>query len=162
MWLAARQSERTHAYKHKSPLAPAVVEVVKPTFEALSAHELLDHCLEEATQNQNESLNSVVWSFCPKESFAGLNSVETACAMAVARFNDGSDTSGNIMKRCGLNPGKYVSERAEKEDTKRTYHAERKTREGALTARQQRRTERRHQEKSNIENEGETYVSGGF
>ena len=105
---------------------------------------------------KNQSLNSVVWSLCPKESFAGLNSVETACAMAVARFNDGSNTSGNIMKRCGLNPGKYVSERTEQEDTKRIYHAERKTREGALTARKQRRTERRHQEERNIENEGET------
>jgi len=99
---------------------------------------------------------------CPEESFAGLNSVETTCALAVARFSDGSHTSENIMKRCGLNPGKYVSERAEKEDTKRTYHAERKTREGALTAIQQRRTERRHQEERNVENEGETYVSGGF
>ena len=48
-------------YKHKSPLAPAVVEVIKPVFEALSADELLDRCLEGATQNQNESINAVVW-----------------------------------------------------------------------------------------------------
>lgn len=140
------QAKGTNDYKHKSPLAPAVVEVIKPTFEALSADELLERCLEGATQNQNESLNSVVWSLCPKESFAGLTTVETACAMAVSRFNDGSHTSANIMTRCGLNPGRFVYERAEKEDSKRIYHAERKSGEGALAARQQRRTERKHQE----------------
>ncbi|XP_078352971.1 uncharacterized protein LOC144637766 [Oculina patagonica] len=85
------QVKRTNDYKHKSPLAPAVVEVIKM-------------CLEGATQNQNESLNSVVWSLCPKESFAGLTTVETACAMAVSRFNDGSHTSVYIITNCGLNP----------------------------------------------------------
>lgn len=43
------RAKGTHAYKHKSPLPPAVVEVVKPTFEALSTDELLDRCLEGAT-----------------------------------------------------------------------------------------------------------------
>ena len=67
----------------------------------MSADEPLDHCLEGATQNQDESLNSTVWNLCLKESFAGLNSVETACAIVIARFNDGSHISGTIMRRCG-------------------------------------------------------------
>ena len=102
------------------------MEVIKPTFEVLSADELLDHCLEGANQNQNESLNSAVWGLCPKDSFVGLSSVETACALAVARFNDGAHTTANIMRKCDLNPGRYVSEAADKEGSKRTYHARKK------------------------------------
>jgi len=156
------QAKGTDSYQHKSPLAPAVVEVIKPTFEALSANDLLDRCLEGANQNQNESLNSVVWGLCPKDSFVGLSSVETACALAVARFNDGAHTTANIMRKCDLNPGQYVSEAADKEDSKRTYHARKKSRVGALEARQQRRSDRRHEEEHNIEREGDTYVPGGF
>lgn len=48
-WWRDRPKE-THPYKHKSPYAPAVVEVVMPTFETLSA-ELLDHCLGGENQS---------------------------------------------------------------------------------------------------------------
>ena len=43
--------------------------------------------------------------------------------MAVACYNDGAHTAGNIMKRCNLNLGRYmyVSEAADKEDGKRIY-----------------------------------------
>ena len=156
------KAKGTHDYKHKSPLLPAVVEVVKPTFEALSADELLDRCLEGATQNQNESLNSTVWNLCPKESFAGLNSVETAYAMDVAPFNDGSRTAKNIMRRHGLNLGQYISERAEKEGTNRVNHGKRTSKAGPLVARQQRRTERRAQEERHIDHKGETCVPCRF
>ena len=92
---------------------------------------------------------------CPKDSFVDLNSVETACAMAVARYNDGAHTTRNIMKKCNLTPERYVSEAADKEDGKRIYYARKKSR-------QQRRSEQRHEEELNIEREGDTYVSGGF
>ena len=102
-------------------MTPAVVEVIKPTFEALSADDLLDHCLEGANQNQNESLNSVGWGLCPKDSFVGLNSGKTACAMAVACYNGGGHTTGNIMKKFNLTPRRDVSDAADKEDGKRIY-----------------------------------------
>ena len=39
---------------------------------------------------------------------------------------------------------------------------EKKSRVGAFEARQQRRSDRRHEEEHNIEREGDTYVPGGF
>lgn len=48
------RAKGTHAYKYKSPLAPAVVEVVKPTFEALSADELLDRTLSRRSYSKPE------------------------------------------------------------------------------------------------------------
>ena len=140
------------------------MEVIKPTIEDLSADALPNCCLEGANQNQNESLISVVWGLSPKNSFVGLSSVETACALAVAHFNNGAHTTANIMRKCGFNPRQYVSEAADKEDSKRTYryHARKKSRVGALEARQQRRNDRRHEKEHNIEREGDTYVPGGF
>ena len=64
------------------------------------------------------------------------------------------------MKKCGINPGRYASEAAEKEDNIRMYHSRKKSREGALAARQERKSERRHQEETYIQNEGETYGYG--
>ncbi|KAL9984703.1 hypothetical protein ACROYT_G007029 [Oculina patagonica] len=43
------QAIESNDYKHKPPLTPAVDEVIKPTFKALSADELLERCFEGAT-----------------------------------------------------------------------------------------------------------------
>lgn len=82
--------------------------------------------------------------------------------MAVVRYNVSAHTTGNIMKKCNLTPGRYISEAADKEDGKRIYYARKKSRVGALEARQQRRSERRQEEELNIKREGDTYVPGGF
>ena len=115
------KASSTKTYQHKTALPQAIVEVVKPIFEALIRDELLHRCLEGATQNQNESLNSVIWSFLSKETFAGLSSVETACAMAVSLFNNGAHTVSSIMQKCGLNSGQYCNEGMEKEDSTQVY-----------------------------------------
>lgn len=67
------QTKGTNSYKHRSPLVPAVVEVISQLLKPICRR--LDRCLEGANQNQNESLNSVVWGLCPKDPFVGLNSV---------------------------------------------------------------------------------------
>lgn len=82
--------------------------------------------------------------------------------MAVVRYNVSAHATGNIMKKCNLTPGRYVSEAADKEDGKRIYYARKKSRVAALEARQQRRSERRHEEELNIKREGDIYVPGGF
>ena len=37
-----------------------------PIFQRLTENNLLQRCKRGATQNQNESLHSVIWRFCPK------------------------------------------------------------------------------------------------
>ena len=117
------------------------MEVLKPIFEALSADDVLDCCLEGTNQNQNKSLNSVVCGLCPKDSLDGLNSMEKACAMTVAHYNDGAHTTGNIMRSVTLiQVGMFW------EDSKCIYHARKKSQISALEARQQSRSERRQVE----------------
>lgn len=155
VWLAARQTER-------NPSLQAQVSSCCWSCDA-NIWDFISWTVRPLSRRRKpKSWNSVVWSLSPKESFAGPNSGEAACAMAVTHFNDGSNTSRNIMKRCSLNPGKYVWERAEREDIKHIYRAERKTEESAMTARQQGRTERRHQEERNIQRHLYVQLSSAF
>ncbi|GBO37263.1 hypothetical protein AVEN_261938-1 [Araneus ventricosus] len=53
-------------FKHKSSVPRAVMDTIKPIFKALSNPTLLNRCLGGKTQNTNESLNSLIWNFCSK------------------------------------------------------------------------------------------------
>ena len=70
-------------------LAKDLAEHVKPVFDHLCDEELLGKCLLGCTQNQNESLNSVIWRRCPKVSHARIHSVEIAVYLAILTFNHG-------------------------------------------------------------------------
>ena len=55
---------------HKPPRIPVdLAPYVKPVFEDLSKLQLLEKCIDGATQNQNESFNSILWFRCPKTGF---------------------------------------------------------------------------------------------
>ena len=86
----------------KSPIPPAIVEVVKRVYQRLGSHPLLERCLGGFTQNPNESLHNLVWRFCSKTLFQGKNSVEIGCALAVCSFNKGSVALGSLCDQLGL------------------------------------------------------------
>lgn len=77
-------------FDHKNPpLNDNVIQVIKPIYQSLSADSLLERCLESETQNNNESLNSLIWTFAPKHIHAGLKTIEIATFFAVSIFNEG-------------------------------------------------------------------------
>ena len=59
---------------------------LKPVFEDLSKPQLLEKCIDGATQNQNESFNNILWSRCPKTGFCSLVTVEAALGLAILTF----------------------------------------------------------------------------
>ncbi|GFU94851.1 uncharacterized protein TNCV_4050751 [Trichonephila clavipes] len=65
-------------YKHKPSVAKAVRDVIKPVFADLSHPALLKKCLGGKTQNLFESLNSLIWKFCPKTIGSRLQIAEIA------------------------------------------------------------------------------------
>ena len=65
------------------------LELLKPVFRHLSERSLLLRCLPGYSQNQNESLNGVVWSKAPKHKFKGPKSIEMAGMSAVLQFDCG-------------------------------------------------------------------------
>ena len=42
------------------------LDVVKPIFKSLTKNELLNRRLKDWTQNQNEAMDGILWSKCPK------------------------------------------------------------------------------------------------
>ena len=58
-WCGYQQDKGS--YKHGSGLPLDVIAKVKPVYQRLSEEELLSKCLHGKTQNQNESLNGMIW-----------------------------------------------------------------------------------------------------
>ena len=77
-------------YKHKHGLPRAIVELVEPMFIELADCDLLKKCLHGKTQNNNESINNMIWRYCPKEDFVSRITLTDAANFAVAVFNDGT------------------------------------------------------------------------
>ena len=76
----------TSDYIHKNPIPEAVANVILPTFEALSEESLLSRCMHGGTQNQNESINGLIWQRATKETHSSLPTVETATFLGVCPF----------------------------------------------------------------------------
>ena len=75
---------------------------------------LLRNCLQEKTQNQNESLNGMVWERIPKTSYTALEKLEFGVLDAIANFNCGRTATLDILCQLKLNPGVYTVSRCKK------------------------------------------------
>ena len=86
---------------------------LKPIFDRLSSQELLKSCSKGLTQNQNESLNSVLWTKCSKRVFVGKDRFTIAVCEAITQFNDGARSTQSLFEKlkisCGLNTAKALN-----------------------------------------------------
>ena len=95
----------TNNYDRKKCLPSIFKEELKHTFDRLSSSEILSTCQRGLTQNQNESLNSVVWARCPKRLFCGVHRYKIAVSDAVSQFNDGVQRKYYLFKTLNLTVG---------------------------------------------------------
>lgn len=149
-------------YQHHDSVPQAVFQKIKPVYIRLTDKSLLQRCLCGATQNRNESLNGLIWQLCPKETFCGATTVETAAAMAVSLFNDGSVALRRILEEMQCPVGVFTAASARSLDDERVYHAERKASNKEKSARKRRRRIRKGVEEEVLEAEGLTYEAGAF
>ena len=105
-WCKYQQDK--NSYKHGSGLPLPIIAKVKPIYQRLSDDGLLEKCLHGKTQNQNESLNGMVWQRVPKEVFVGKDVLELGLFDAIAHFNIGAQTVLNLYQALGVTPGKYT------------------------------------------------------
>ncbi|XP_033179000.1 uncharacterized protein LOC117152198 [Bombus impatiens] len=77
------------------------VELVTVEDVSLSANTLLERCLGSETQNNNDSLNSLLWTFAPKHIHAGTRIIEIATFLAVSILNEGFITHLKNIGRYG-------------------------------------------------------------
>ena len=141
---------------HKPPRIPVDLSpYVKPVFEDLSKLQLLEKCIDGATQNQNESFNSIHWSRCPKTGFCSLVTILT--------FNHGFVVLSPLLgKLLGTHPVAFTSKYLESQDSKRVVKAVLKAETTNKGRRQAVRLENRSLDEECIEDEGMTYQAGGF
>ena len=118
-------------YDHKDPLPDAIVQLLHPIYSRLGSRSLLEKCVQGYTQNVNEALHSTVWKFCPKEIFMGRTGVQTACAMAVCCYNDGSSSLAAISAKLLLSPSPLSKSFLKRKDLKRVRESEYKASEAA-------------------------------
>ena len=76
--LATANTPHMHVYCPSKGIPLSVLKEIKPVYIRLSEESLLEQCLHGKTQNQNESLNAMIWDRAPKETFVGSKLLETA------------------------------------------------------------------------------------
>ena len=80
----------------------------KTIFRDLSDNTSLTKCLHNFTQNQNESLNNVIWTKCPKNVFVGRDVLELSTSSAVINFNDSNQGLSKVLDNLGLKIGQIT------------------------------------------------------
>lgn len=149
-------------FKHMNSVPTAVMDAIKPVFKDLSHPDLLKRCIGGRTQNANESLNALIWNFCPKTTNSAKKIVEIAANSAVANFNDGKQSILSIMKELELVPGNNCREFVVNTDSKRIKLAEKRLLSYSHEARIAKRREKKKADELAKEKEGVVYASGAF
>ena len=91
--------------EHRRPLPQDAVAALKPICQRLGHPQLLRRCLDGKTSNSNESFHSLLWSLCPKETWGNLQTIETALALSVQRFDKGSTALLDMLVQLELMTG---------------------------------------------------------
>jgi hypothetical protein len=132
--------------------------LVKPIYERLSNDALLERCLDGKTQNQNESLNGMIWNL-PKEVFIGSEVLKLGVYNAVAHFNIGSQAGLNVLELLGIDPGTFCLVELQQQDHERVDKAEFKAQEENKKKRKIRRARKKKNADKCSQKEGVTYAA---
>lgn len=143
-WCTYRKAEaagedEVKKYKHVAPLDQEAQEILKPIYEDLTSNDLLERCLGNNTQNNNESLNNCVWNFVPKHTFAGKIIMDIAAHSAACIFNEGLTSVLKIMEVMGVTIGNTAHRHAYETDRLRVKTGNRRSTEASKEARTARR-----------------------
>uniref|UniRef100_A0A1B6J7H2 Uncharacterized protein n=1 Tax=Homalodisca liturata TaxID=320908 RepID=A0A1B6J7H2_9HEMI len=106
-----------------------VMSFIKPVFKDLSETKLLERFLKGNTQNQNESLNNVIWSLIPKRTFVTLPTLKFGVYSSVCSCNDGFYSKLQVLEALNLRPGKNFVKAMQRLDIVRVKEADKKVQE---------------------------------
>lgn len=140
-WQKAAAANELQSFKHSYTALPSdVLEAMKPIYEDLSSNALLQRCVGGFTQNNNESLNQLIWKITPKVLSGTSTLVEIAANVAACNFNEGSFALLTFMEDMGISVGTSSHEWAREEDKLRISRADQKaadeSKEGRVLRRQ--------------------------
>ncbi len=150
--------DKTQKYHFDAPF----LDFLTPTFDNLSTDNLLKRCLPGYTQNNNESLNGMVWVRAPKHKWHGAKRVRIALTSAILRFNVGAGAREDVMKTVKIHKTTAVQAGSKKKDITRVKSAIRKSTETQKRARQKVREAKHAEEERLKQKEGTTYSAGAY
>ena len=94
----------THILSLLVCLSSVFIKELKPLFKNLTKNELLQRCLDGLTQNQNEAINGVLWSKCPKTKFCGKVKLLLGVSETVTQFNSGASSRASLISTVYAKP----------------------------------------------------------
>ena len=128
----------------------------------LALTELHHKCEKSYTQNSNESINNLVWKYCPKEKRHGLIAVEISVAIAVFIFNDGCKRLGQILEAMDITVrGTFAVTFFKGKDVLRIITAERQAQMATKESRKRKTLKRLGRDEDQAAREGFLYLAGG-
>lgn len=160
-WQQAAATGTLEEFHHdKPPFTQQVQEVLRPIYEELSRDDLLRRCLGSETQNNNESLNSLIWTFAPKHLHSGPKIVQIATFLATIIFNEGFEGVVKIMDVMGCKIGREANDYIIKRNDKRIARSERRVSDVVRQARVDARIDQAALQDFYEEQEGVLYSAG--
>ena len=118
--------EQTHT-KRKPGLPSVIRDTIIPVFVSLSDDNLLQKCLDGKTQNNNESLNGLIWKRCAKDVFVGRVILELGVASPVIALNNGLSGIIEVSNKLNIKPGTFCKKYCGFKDEKRITQMDRKS-----------------------------------
>jgi len=162
-WCKYQKTKATtgvESYYHKDTLPKDVLDAIKPIYEDLTKEELLKRCLGGFTQNNNESLNKLIWTIAPKKLSGSFMIVEIAARVSASLFNEGNFVLLNFLHEMGVNLGPCAHAWAEEADSLRIQKAEKQAQAESKEARILRRQEQQAVMEENIAEGNVLYGAG--
>ena len=156
------QFKRTGSFQNKDHhLDPIFLKLLEPVFKRLSSESLLRRCLPGFSQNNNESINSLVWMRAPKHKYYGPQRVEMAAIGAIVQFN-GASGKHLVMEKAGIAQGKHSESGSAQKDKKSINSAKRKSSQQQKRGRKKIRVAKLRAEEEKKSMEGTSYGAGKF
>lgn len=148
--------------KHTPTIPISLAPLVKKVFLDLSSDALVERCILGATQNQNESFNSLVWNRCVKTEFCSAEVVNIAVSLAVITFNSGHGELKGLFEQLSYRCTSTMEHFFKSKDDTRIWMANYREKELVKKRRQQMRLDRVSLQENQEEAEGKTYGAGEF
>lgn len=159
-WQISKSMGNLDEYEHKNALPQIVQDAIRPIYEDLTADDLLERCEGGFTQNNNESVNSVIWSMAPKTNSSGANIIQIATYIATSTFNDGYKSVLLMMNVLNLTVGDRSYSFCTTVDDERCATAETRAQNYSKKARTARRDSQKRAQDSQSAAEGVVYGPG--
>lgn len=143
----------------KTQLNEHVLEKILPVYQRLANNELLDRCVSGKTQNANESVHSVIWKNCPKETFVSKKRLEVSVISSISEFNIGCLASLEITDK---NANDLSISIAKKRDKRRLDLSEKKKSDAFKKNRNNKKYKKASENQKCLKTEGVVYKAGMF